>query len=120
MAALNRGYFSDLRRQLHLQPKEGDEVLHELEAHVEDKTRELLDEGDPWDAALTHALDDLGGPDELAKELYQVHSRGSWYHTALAVLPHILLSGMFAFHLWTVPIWVFVMLVLAITMSVVG
>jgi hypothetical protein len=120
MAARNRGYFSDLRRQLHLQPKEGDEVLHELEAHVEDKTRELIGQGDQWDAAMTHALDDLGETDELAKELYEVHSRGSWYHTALAVLPHVLLSGMFALHLWTVPIWVFVMLMLAITMSVIG
>ena len=44
--------------------------------------------------------------------MYSVHSQGSCYHTALAVLPHICLSVLFAFGLWTQPGW-FVMLLFA-------
>ncbi len=120
MGAVNRGYLSDLRRQLHLGPREGDEVLQELEAHIEDKARDLIERGASADVAMSQALDAFGRSDRLARQLYEVHTRGSWYHTALAVLPHLFLSMMFAFHLWTVPIWVFAMLTLAITMSVIG
>ena len=58
MGAVNRGYLSHLRRQLHLGPREGDEVLHELEAHIEDKARDLIDRGASADVALSQALDE--------------------------------------------------------------
>ena len=82
MGAVNRGYLSDLRRHLHLGPREGDEVLHELEAHIEDKARDLIERGASADVALNQALDEFGRPDRVARQLYEVHTRGSWYHTA--------------------------------------
>ena len=36
---------------------------------------------------------DLGHPDLIAKDMYSVHSRGSWRDILLATLPHLLLAS---------------------------
>ena len=120
MTLLMRGYLSDLGKQLHLVPREEQEILHEIRTHIEEKTTELVESGVSSDEALTHALNDLGASNRIAGKFYEVHSRGSWYHTVMAVLPHILLSLMFALHLWTAPGWVALMLVVALIISVFG
>lgn len=115
-----RGYLDEMGKQLHLDPKEEQEILHELEVHIEDRVCELLDQGLSREAALQNALESLGQSEMIAGQLYEVHSRGSWYHTALATLPHLLLSLVFALHLWATPVWVISMLLLALTITVVG
>ena len=120
MTLRDRGYLGALSRRLHLAPHEQEEIINELRDHIEDKTRELVEAGAPREEALKYALNDLGASDGVAEDLYEVHSRGSWHHTALAVLPHILLSLMFALHLWRSPGWVIPMLILAVAMSVFG
>jgi hypothetical protein len=112
MTSLALRYLSDVARHLHLASTDKDEVLTEIRDHIEDSARELMDEGLPSDAAISYAIDGLGRPQSLAEQMYSVHAQGSWYHTALAVLPHICLSVLFAFGLWTQPGW-FVMLLLA-------
>ncbi len=120
MTTLIRGYLANLSRQLHLEPPEEREILHELQTHIEDKAQELIEAGVSSDEALTYALNDLGGSQSIADQLYEVHSRGSVYHTGLAVLPHILIAVMFAFHLWTAFVWAVIMLVVALVISVLG
>ena len=120
MAAAKQGYLSDLRRHLHLEPREGEEILQELRTHVEERTQELIDAGVSPREASNRALDSLGASSKIASQLYQVHSRGSWYHTALAVLPHLLLALMFGLHLWTSPGWVVLMLSVALMVSIFG
>jgi hypothetical protein len=120
MNSLTRGYLAGLGRQMHLWPVEEKEILHELQAHLEDKTNELMENGISSDEALSHALVDLGDANNIAQSLYEVHSRGSWYQTLLGILPHILLSLMFALHLWTSLVWVTSMLVVAMVISVFG
>ena len=120
MSAQKRGYLENLGEQLHLHPRERREILHELQAHIEDRTEELIEAGVSSDEALNHALNDLGASETIASELYEVHSQSSWYQTLLAVTPHLLLSFMFAFHLWANPGWVALMLVVAIVISVFG
>ena len=115
-----RGYFNDLGQRLHLDSSERQEIIHELQAHVEDKTLELVAEGATSDEAISHALNDLGPSNGIAQNFYEVHSRGSWFHTTLAVLPHVILAFMFAFHLWTTPGWIVLMFATALAMSVVG
>ena len=115
-----QGYLRDLGGRLHLDAPEGEQILHELHDHVEDRTSELVSAGLSSEEAVGHALNDLGTSREVAGLLYQIHARGSWYHTALAVLPHILLALMFALHLWVQPAWVMLMLVVAMVISVVG
>lgn len=115
-----RGYLDQMGKQLHLYPQERQEILNEFEAHIEDRVNELIEGGLPRDAALNEALRALGKSDLVAGQLYEVHSRVSWYHTALATLPHLLLSLVFALHLWTAPVWVISMLVLALTITIIG
>ena len=110
-------YLSDLGRRLHLEPRKEREILHELQAHVEDKTQELIEDGVPSGEALAHAINDLGSPDEIATQFYEVHSQGSWYHTTLAVLPHLLLAAIFFLHLWTDLIWTALLLAVAIVIA---
>lgn len=112
MTSLALRYLSDVARHLHLASTDKDEILTEIRDHIEDSARELMDEGLPSDAAISYFIDELGRPQSLAEQMYSVHSQGSWYHTALAVLPHICLSVLFAFGLWTQPGW-FVMLLFA-------
>ncbi len=115
-----RGYLNDLSRQLRLKPDEEHDILHELQDHIEDKAQELIEAGVSPDEAYDYALDDLGGPQALASRLYEVHSKVSWHHIILAVLPHILLALMFALHIWTAPGWVALMLGVALVISVFG
>ena len=105
---------------MHLQPDEEHEILNELQAHVEDHVQELMASGVPSDEAIDSALKNLGATNEIANQYYEVHSRGSWYHTALAVIPHLMLALLFGLHLWTAPIWVMVMLAASISITVVG
>lgn len=120
MTSQVRRYLGDLGRHMHLAASEEREVLHEIRDHIEDSARELIDEGIPSDDAFSTALDGLGASRSIAGQFYKVHTQGSWYHTALAVLPHILLSSMFAFGLWRSPGWFAVLLFVAIIISVIG
>jgi hypothetical protein len=120
MTASSSGFFSDLNSSLHLERAKQTEILYELQLHVEDETRELVESGVPRDEAQAHVLRALGSSEEIAGHFYEVHSRGSWYHTALAVFPHLLLSLMFVFHLWTSPVWLVPMMVVALAISVMG
>ncbi|MGH2545071.1 MAG: permease prefix domain 1-containing protein, partial [Ardenticatenaceae bacterium] len=115
-----RGYLNDLSRQLRLGPKEEDEILHELQDHINDKAQELIESGVSSDEAYDHALDDFGGSDTLARQFYAIHAQSSWHHTVLAVLPHVLIAVMFALHIWTSPGWMALMLVVAMVISVYG
>ena len=120
MTSAVKGYLGDLGRQLHLGAPQEREILYEIRDHIEDSAEDLVEEGIATDDALHSAIDRLGGPKVMASQLYAVHSTGSWYHTALAVLPHILLSLMFALGLKMAPLWLGVMLAVALVISVVG
>ena len=120
MSTSVQAYLSDLGKHLHLRTPERREILRELGDHIEDRTQELAKEGLSSEEAMSRALRELGGSSSVASELYQVHSQGPWQHTALAVLPHVLLAIVFAFHLWTSPGWVALLLSGAVVISVVG
>ncbi len=120
MTSRIHGYLSDLGRRLHLEPRETEEILHELRDHIEDRVQDLVDSGVPSDQALTSALKHFGASRKLAGQLYEAHSRGSWYHTALAVLPHTLLALIFALHLWAIPALVAGLMVVALVISFFG
>jgi hypothetical protein len=113
-------YLSDLRKHLHLDSDDEREILQELRDHIEDRTREIESEDVPTAEAQSRALEELGGSHDIAEELYRVHTRASWHHTALAVLPHVALAMIFALHLWTSPGWIALLLAGVVIMSAVG
>jgi hypothetical protein len=120
MASEMYGYLELVDRGLHLELGKRTEILNELKTHIEDRADELVQEGKSSEDALRHAVDGLGPSRVLAEGFYAVHARGPWHHTALAVLPHVLLALTYAYHLWTNPAWVGGMLVVALATSVVG
>ena len=62
-------YLSSLARRLHLDPAEKDEIIEELEGHLEDKTAELVAQGVDHDTAATRAIEDMGAPNAVARGL---------------------------------------------------
>ena len=120
MTSFVRAYLGDIGKHLHLATPDEREILTEIRDHIEDSAQDLMDEGIPLDDAFSSAIDGLGGPKGIARKMYEVHSQGSWYHTALAVLPHIFLSLLFAFGLWTSPGWLVALLAAAVVISIFG
>ncbi|GBD10808.1 hypothetical protein HRbin23_00458 [bacterium HR23] len=98
-----RAYLHDLRRRLRIAPSKAQEILRELEAHLEDRTAELMEMGLPRDQAVRQALHELGDTRLVAREFYAVHARAPWPTTALAALPHVVASLVFLTHGWASP-----------------
>ncbi len=94
-------YLHTLARRLRLDPVEKDEIIQELEAHLEDKAAELETQGIDHDAAVARAVQEMGAPNAVARGMYEVHSPGVWRDVILATIPHFLLASLFALHLWS-------------------
>lgn len=94
-------YLHALAWRLHLDPAEKDEIIQELEAHLEDKAAELETQGIDHDAAVSRAVQEMGAPNVVARGMYEVHSPGVWRDVILATIPHFLLASLFALHLWS-------------------
>jgi hypothetical protein len=95
-------YISTLARQLHLgSAQEEQEIVQELESHLEDKLAELEAQGVDHNTALNRAMQELGKPEAVAREMYKVHSPALWKDVLLATVPHFLLAALFALHLWS-------------------
>ncbi len=94
-------YLHTLARRLRLDSVEKDEIIQELEAHLEDKAAELETQGIDHDAAVARAVQEMGAPNAVARGMYEVHSPGVWRDVILATIPHFLLASLFALHLWS-------------------
>lgn len=94
-------YLSNLARHLRLAPGAKDDILLEMEGHLEERTAEMEQAGLSPDEARRRASQQMGRMDAVAGDLYAVHSRGNWRDILLATLPHLLLAALFALHLWT-------------------
>ena len=117
MIAQIRGYLYDVSRRLHLDPGVQHDVVSEFQAHLEDRAQELMDDGASQEAAIQGALQALGRPKGIASAMYSVHSRATWWETAIAVTPHILFAILFAFHLWTIAAWMGLLLAASAVMA---
>ena len=96
-----KNYLHTMTNRLHLDPSKKDEILKELEGHLEDKAAELEIQGLDHEAAVARAVEEMGAPNAVAQRLYEVHSPGVWRDVLLATIPHFLLAGLFALHLWS-------------------
>ena len=101
MTAPSTDYLHTLARQLHLEPTQEQEIITELQSHIEDTATDLEAQGMDREAALTLAAQQLGSPAEVSRRMYAVHSPGVWRDVVLATLPHFLLAALFALNLWS-------------------
>jgi hypothetical protein len=101
MAVDYSDYLRTLTRQLHLEPNQEQEIILELEGHLEDKVAELEARGHDRETALNLAIKEMGATQAVASGMYRVHSPGVWRDVLLATVPHFLLASLFALHLWS-------------------
>lgn len=116
MAVDYSDYLATLTRQLHLEPNQEQEIILELEGHLEDKVAELESQGHNRETALNLAIKEMGAPQAVASGMYRVHSPGVWRDVLLATVPHFLLASLFALHLWS---YYFLVALLLISISLV-
>jgi hypothetical protein len=111
-------YTDNLKSYLRLDATIKFNVVRELNAHIEDKRRELIESGLSEKEATATATKLLGSPQIVAKQMYEVYSQGSWRQAIFAALPHLLVAALFAMHCWQNTFWLIGMVV-AIAGSVV-
>jgi hypothetical protein len=110
-----QAYFQQVRTYLQLDPAVDDEVVRELRAHAEDRLEELRRTGASEDEALRAVIRDFESPRSLARRFQEAHARVTWHDAVLAGLPFLLISALFATHLWRQPVVAFI-----VGVSVVG
>ncbi len=88
-----------LSRNIRLQPGKKNEIILEIEGHLEDKASDLADRGVRREAAKRLALQQMGDPAVLAGHMQEVHTSVGLKEVGLAVIPHFLITGLVAFGL---------------------
>ena len=92
-------YVGALSRHIRLQPGKKNEIIREIEGHLEDKTSDLANRGVRREAAKRLALQQMGDPVALARQIQEVHTSVGLKEMGLAVIPHFLIAGLVAFNL---------------------
>lgn len=104
-------YTDSLKNYLRLDATIKANVLRELNAHLEDKSHELIESGLSKKEATATATKLLGSPQIVAKQMYEVYSQGSWRQAIFAALPHLLVAALFAMRCWQNTFWLIGMVV---------
>ena len=104
-------YTNSLKNYLRLDATIEANVVRELNAHLEDKSRELIESGLSEKEATATATKLLGSPQIVARQMYEVYSQGSWRQAIFAALPHLLVAALFAMRCWQNTFWLIGMVV---------
>ena len=120
MTALLSHYLENIKGNLRLAPSDEQEVLNELETHIEDKLQELTDGGLSEEEAAKTCLGLLGSAKSVAHQIYEAHSQGTWKQALLASMPHLLFGLLFALNWWQHIDWLSVLVVLVIGTTAYG
>ncbi len=99
-----RNYLENVRSDLHLDPVTERHIISELYSHFQEKTAELQDRGVPEAKAAKETIRSFGRPKVLARLMYGAYSKGSFTEALASSLPHLMVAGLFLFHLWRHPV----------------
>jgi hypothetical protein len=113
-------YLSSLKEYLRLDPRTKDEVIRELEGHIEDRVSELEESGLSEKEARESIVRILGPPKLVAQQIYEVYSQGSWRQSFFAALPHFLIAILFAMQWWHHTFWIATTILLVIGTIIYG
>lgn len=113
-------YTDNLKYYLRIDPTTESDVVRELDAHIEDKSHELVESGLPEEEAEAKATQLLGSPRLVAQQMYEVYSQGSWRQAIFAALPHFLVAALFALRCWQNTIWLLGILGAVICFAIYG
>ena len=113
-------YLDNLKDYLRVDPATESDVVRELDAHLEDKSQELRESGFSEEEATEAAVQFLGSPQLVARQMYEVYSQGNWRQALFAALPHFLIASLFALHCWHSTTWLLAILVAVISVVIYG
>jgi hypothetical protein len=90
---LSRSYLTTMEAELGpLDEARRREIVAEISGHFEDKARQLMLRGLTREASMEKAMEALGDPAEVGRELRQVHGGATRRDAWLAALPPVLLG----------------------------
>lgn len=92
-----RDYVENVERSLRFDSEVKSSVTSELCAHLEDKKRDLRQQGLSDEEAYEAAVKSFGPAQVVAAQMDRVHNRGTTRQAFLAALPHLLMALLFAF-----------------------
>ncbi len=113
-------YLNSIRESLRLDLSTEQEVISELETHIEDRLQELKEAGLSEEEAANTCMGLLGSAKVVARRMYEAHSQGSWQQALLASMPHLLFGLLFALNWWRGIGWLLVVLALVLAAAIYG
>ena len=113
-------YLENIRHSLRLDTPAEREIVRELETHIEDRLEEMEEAGLSEEEAAETCLGLLGSTRQLARQIYEAHSQGTWKQMSLAAMPHLLFGVLFALNWWQHVGWLASVLVLVLATTVYG
>jgi len=113
-------YLESIKLKARLEHADETEIMSELEAHIQDKTRELTESGLTGEEALKTCLGEMGGTRLVARQIYEAYSQGSWKQVLLTSMPHLLFGLLFVLNWWQYAGWVAIVLMLTLTTTIYG
>jgi len=94
-----QSYLNEIHSHLHLDTSTEEKIIKEIYYHLEDALEESRNTGLYYKEPFKDITQTLGNPRDVARLLYEAHSRGSWEEVALHLQPYLLFIALFAFHL---------------------
>jgi hypothetical protein len=113
-------YLNRFKASLKIDRTVRDDVAEELYTHLEDRTRELEDNGLSREEATKIAVQSLGSPELIAEQIYEAHAQGSWKEALFSALPHLLVALLFTSYYWQNVVYVSIILALTVAIAIYG
>jgi hypothetical protein len=113
-------YLEIVRENLRLDRSTEQEVIQELEAHIEDELQELKAAGLSEEEAAETCLTLMGSAKTLARQIYESHCQGSWTQALFTAMPHLLFGLLFALSWWQGVVGILTALVVLLGVIVYG
>ncbi len=120
MASIISHYLNRFKDCLQIDQTIRDGVAEELYTHLEDKTRELEENGLSREEAGKIAVQSLGSPELIAQQIYETHAQGSWKEALFSALPHLLVALLFTSYYWQNIVYASSILALTVGIAIYG
>jgi len=113
-------YLARFKASLQIDSNIKESVAQELYTHLKEKSEELKEKGFSEEEADRLAVQALGSPELIARQIYETHAQGSWQEALLAALPHFTVALLFALYYWQNTFCLSVLLMAIVGMAVYG
>ena len=113
-------YLNRFKASLQIDHAIRDGVAEELSTHLEEKTQELEEKGLSREEASKLAVQSLGSPELIAKQIYETHAQGSWKEATFSALPHLLVALLFTSYYWQNVVYASIILSATVGIAIYG